>query len=126
MLRGEALPLLPEGAPMIEVIAEIGRKGRGIVGLVGADGRLSGVITDGDMRRYLEASAGATMEAALHGRAAAEVMTRAPVTLAPGRMASTALATLERRRIQAAFVTGEGGRPLGLVTLLELLRVGVA
>ena len=125
MHRGEELPLLPEGSPMIGVIAEIGRKGFGIVGLTDRDGRLAGVVTDGDVRRYLEANAEGSMEAVMR-RGAAEVMTRAPVGLEPGRLASTALAVLDARRIGAAFVLDADGRPAGLVTLKGLLRIGVA
>ena len=125
MHRGEALPLLPQGAPMIEVIGEIGRRGFGIVGLLEPDGRLAGVITDGDVRRYLEASAAGGMGEVM-GRPASAIMTPGSITIGPDRMASTALATLERHRIGQAFVLDEAGRPQGLVTMLELLRVGVA
>ena len=125
MHRGDALPLLPDEAPVIEVVAEIGRKGFGIVGLLDASGRLAGVVTDGDLRRYLEASAQGGM-AEVMGRPASHLMTRGSITLAPDRLASTALATLQRHRIAAAFVTDAEGRPLGLVTMLELLRIGVA
>ena len=125
MHRGDALPLLPEGAPMIEVIAEIGRRGFGIVGLLDGAGRLAGVVTDGDVRRYLEAHARAGM-AEVMGRPASQVMTRGSVTVAPDRLASSALAVLERHRIGAAFVADAERRPQGLVTMLELLRVGVA
>lgn len=125
MERGEALPLLPEDAPMIEVIAEIGRRGFGIVGLTGAEGRLAGVLTDGDVRRYLEACRGLGLDEAMR-RPARERMTPGSVTLEPRRLASTALAVLERHRIGAAFVLDEDGRPQGLVTMLALLRVGVA
>ena len=125
MHRGDALPLLPEGAPMIDVIGEIGRKGFGIVGLTDPDGRLAGVVTDGDVRRYLEANAAGAMAEVMR-REARAIMTPGSVTVGADRLASTALALLERRRIGAAFVPDAEGRPQGLVTLLELLRVGVA
>ena len=125
MHRGDELPLLPLAAPMIEVIAEIGRRGFGIVGLTDAEGRLAGVITDGDVRRYLEAGASSGM-AEVMGREARAVMTRGSVTVSADRLASTALALLDERRIGAAFVPDAEGRPVGLVTLKGLLRVGVA
>ena len=121
---GEALPLLPEGASMLEAVGEISRKGLGIVGLVRADGTLAGVLTDGDVRRYLEANIAGRM-AEVMGRAAAGVMTREPVVLDGDRLSQTALAVLQERRISAAFVT-EAARPRGLVTILQLLRAGVA
>ncbi len=125
MHRGEALPLLPESAPAIEVIAEIGRKGFGIVGLTDEAHRLAGVVTDGDLRRYLEASSQRRMAEVMR-RPASRLMTPGSITLSPERLASTALATLQRHRIGAAFVTDGEGRPQGLVTMLELLRIGVA
>ena len=126
MHRGEAVPLLPEGASVLEAVGEISRKGLGIVGFTDADGRLSGVMTDGDVRRYLEANTGGTMADVMTGRAAAEVMTRGGVTLSPDRLAATALAVMQERRISGAFVVDEGGRPLGVVKLLQLLGAGVA
>ena len=126
MHRGEAVPLLPEGASVLEAVGEISRKGLGIVGFTGADGRLSGVMTDGDVRRYLEANTGGTMAEVMTGRPASAVMTRGGVTLAPDRLAATALAVMQERRISGAFVVDAEGRPLGVVKLLQLLNAGVA
>lgn len=125
MHRGAALPLLPEDAPVIEVIAEISRKGFGIVGLTDAERRLVGVVTDGDLRRYLETSTGRGMDEVMR-RPASALMTPGSVTIGPQRLASTALAMLERHRITNAFVLDAEGRPQGIVSMLELLRVGVA
>ena len=124
MLTGERLPLLSEDASLMRVLTEVGRKSVGIAGLVDGEGALSGVITDGDIRRHLAARAESRMADVLTGPASA-VMTRAPFCLAPDRLASSALGELQSRRISAAFVV-EDERPVGLVTLLDLLRVGVA
>jgi arabinose-5-phosphate isomerase len=121
----EVLPLLPEDAPALEVIGEIGRRGFGIVGLLDAEGRLAGVVTDGDLRRYLEANAGGGMDAVM-ARPARELMTPGSITVGADRLASTALALLQRNRISCAFVLDVEGRPRGMVSMLELLRVGVA
>ncbi len=126
MHRGAAVPLLPEEASILDVLGEIGRKGLGIAGFTDAAGRLAGVMTDGDVRRYLEANTGGTMAGVLTGRAASAVMTRGGVTLAPDRLAATALAVMQERRISAAFVVDEAGRPVGVVQLLQLLGAGVA
>lgn len=124
METGEGLPLVDRGAPVIAAIAEVSARGFGITGVTG-EGTLLGVITDGDIRRYLERNAGATMRGALHDTAAAELMTRGSVTLDPDTIAGEALAILQSRRISAAFVV-ENGRPVGLVTLLRLLNRGTA
>jgi arabinose-5-phosphate isomerase len=124
MHEGEALPLIDGAAPVMAAIGELSAKGHGIVGVTDA-GRLAGVITDGDVRRYLERNAASTMQAALHEARAAGIMTAGSVTLAPGTLVGEALATLQERRISAAFVV-EGDRPVGLITMLRLLNRGAA
>ncbi len=126
MIAGDALPLAAPDAPVIEVIGTLSRGGFGITGITSPDGRLAGVITDGDIRRYLESRADASMRAAMHETAAAEIMTRDPVSLAPGWLAAKALNVMQERRISAAFVLDDAGRPEGLITMLQLLQAGVA
>lgn len=121
---GDALPLVDERAPVIAAIGEVSAKGHGIVGVSGG-GVLKGVITDGDIRRYLERNAEATMQGALRETEAGQIMTGGSVTLAPGMLVGEALATLQARRISAAFVV-EDARPVGLITMLRLLNRGAA
>ncbi|MEM6386124.1 MAG: KpsF/GutQ family sugar-phosphate isomerase [Pseudomonadota bacterium] len=124
MHTGDALPLVAADAPVIAAITELSAKGFGITGLLD-DGALVGVITDGDIRRYLERKADTTMQDALHETAAAAIMTAGSVTLRPDMIAGEALAMLQGKRIQAAFVV-EGACPVGLVTMLRLLNRGTA
>lgn len=124
MHEGEALPLIDGAAPVMAAIGELSAKGHGIVGVTDG-GRLAGVITDGDVRRYLERNAASTMQAALHEAHAGGIMTAGSVTLAPGTLVGEALATLQARRISAAFVV-ESDRPVGLITMLRLLNRGAA
>lgn len=119
-----ALPLVASDATVLGAIAELSSKGHGIVG-VEENGSLIGVITDGDIRRYLESNAASTMQAALHETGAARIMTRGSVTLVPQMLVGEAQALFQKRRISAAFVTDEG-RPVGLITLLRLLNRGAA
>jgi arabinose-5-phosphate isomerase len=123
MLTGALLPLAAPDATVGEAVGEITSKGFGIVGVLGADGRLAGVITDGDIRRFVAAQAETPLGAAL-GTKAAAIMTRTPVTVAPDLLAASAVATMEDRRISALFVV-EDGRAVGIVTLLQFLRSGV-
>lgn len=124
MHEADALPLVEDSAPVIKAIGELSAKGFGIVGIT-SNGALTGVITDGDIRRYLERNASATMQGALHDTTAGSIMTRGSVTLKLGTIAGEALSILQTRRIQAAFVV-DGDRPVGLVTLLRLLNRGTA
>ena len=124
MHAADALPLVSSETPVIGAISELSTKGHGIVGVT-EDGTLVGVVTDGDIRRYLERNAASTMQAALREATAGSIMTAGSVTLSPGTIVGEALATLQNRRISAAFVT-EQDRPVGLITMLRLLNRGAA
>ena len=125
MHKGDQLPLLPETAPIIEVISEISNKGFGIVGLQNAEGHLVGVVTDGDIRRYLEKNTSGTMQAVIWSATAAQLMTPNSVTLDQERLSARALNIMQTNRITAAFVV-EDEKPVGLITVLQLLQRGVA
>ena len=117
MHSGERLPLARSGAGMREAILEISRKGFGCVGIVDAKGRLSGIITDGDLRRHVEGD--------LLSMTVDQVMTREPKTVAPDTLAATALQVVNSSAITALIVT-EGGKPIGIVHMHDLLRIGAA
>ena len=124
MITGALMPLVGIEAAVGEAVGEITSKGFGIVGVRRADGHLAGVITDGDIRRFVAAQADTPMRVALGGTRAADIMTRTPVTVAPDMLAASAVAMMEERRISALFVV-DAGRPVGIVTLLQFLRSGV-
>ena len=124
MFTGALMPLVGPGAPVGEAVGEITSKGFGIVGILDGDGRLAGVVTDGDIRRFVEVHADTPMRVALGEMRATDIMTRTPVTVTPDMLAASAVAMLEERRISALFVV-ENGRPVGIVTLLQFLRSGV-
>jgi arabinose-5-phosphate isomerase len=119
MRSGAALPAVTAATPMREVIAEITRGGMGITCVVDDDGRLDGVVTDGDVRRAIAATPD------ILTLTAAAVMGRSPVTVGPGMLAAEALHTLEQRKITAVVVVDAGRRPLGVVHLHDLWRTGL-
>lgn len=117
MMHGpDQLPLVPLDAPMQEVVIEMTRKGFGIAGVVDADSRLRGVITDGDLRRHSHE---------LFFSIAAEVMTPDPKTIVEGSFSEDALSVLQANRITALFVMArdEPNRPVGLVHIHDFGRV---
>jgi arabinose-5-phosphate isomerase len=114
---GDRLPLVASGTPMAEAIVQISQKGFGCVAVTGPDGRLEGIITDGDLRRNIGDG--------LLGRTVDEVMTRSPKTVDPDTLAATALQIVNSSAITTLMVV-EGGRPVGIVHLHDLLRIGVA
>ena len=125
MHKGAALPLVTGDTPVLAAIAELSAKGQGIVGITRGEDALVGVITDGDVRRYLERNAASTMQEALHETPASEIMTKGSVTLHPAMLAGEALRILQEKRISAGFVLDDGAI-VGLVTMLRLLNRGTA
>jgi arabinose-5-phosphate isomerase len=124
MIEGEDLPLVAQDTPVMAAINVLSSKGQGIVGVT-KDGELQGVITDGDIRRYLESNAASTMQVALHETPAMAVMTKGSVILSPEMLVGETLRILQTKRISAAFVASEGS-PVGLITMLRLLNRGAA
>jgi len=117
MHPGEAMPLIKRGAPMSDAIVEMSAKGFGCVAVTGNDGKLAGVITDGDLRRHMRVDLLQTPVDA--------VMTASPKTVRPDQLASEALQILNSSKITALMVV-ESGRPVGIVHFHDLLRAGVA
>jgi arabinose-5-phosphate isomerase len=118
MHDGAALPLVATDTAMTDALLEISRKGFGVVGVTDADGHLSGIITDGDLRRHMQG---------LLDLNAADVMTPAPTTIAPGALAEEAVAAMNARQITCLFVVDPDGPPnaLGLLHIHDCLRVGL-
>ncbi|MFC5066961.1 KpsF/GutQ family sugar-phosphate isomerase [Flaviflagellibacter deserti] len=117
MHGGDEMPLVGTGTLMSEAISAISAKGFGCVGVVDADGRLVGIVTDGDLRRHISP--------VLPSLPIDDVMTRSPKTVAKGEIASSAIELMNSGKFTAVFVV-ENGRPVGLLHLHDLLRAGVA
>ena len=118
MATGDAVPLVAEDAAMPEALLVMTQKGYGVAGTTDAQGRLTGVITDGDLRRHM---------AGLLERTVRDVATPGPRTIGPGRLAQEALGLMNTQRITCLFVT-EGdtpARPLGILHVHDCLRAGV-
>jgi arabinose-5-phosphate isomerase len=118
MHRGDEIPLVRTDTLMRDVIYEMSRKGLGVTTVVDENGRLAGVVSDGDLRRLLE------KDDRLLTRTAGECMTRNPVTVSPGEAATAALALMEGRRITSLVVPDEERRVLGIIHLHDLWRLG--
>jgi len=117
MHGGDRLPLVAPDTVMAEVMLVMTAKSLGVAGVVGADGRLAGIVTDGDLRRHMRPDL-----LALH---AGEVMTRGPKTVPPNLLADEALRIMNTKAITSLFVTDDG-RPVGVLHVHDCLRAGLA
>lgn len=114
MHRAGEVPTVPPGAPMQDTLLVMTEKHFGCVGVV-EDGKLAGLITDGDLRRHMDG---------LMTHTAGEVMTRGPLTVAPGMLAGEALKIMNDRGVTVLFVV-EDEKPVGILHVHDLLRAGV-
>jgi arabinose-5-phosphate isomerase len=101
---------------MDEAIVVMTEKAFGCLGVIDTNGRLAGIITDGDLRRH--------MGDGLLSRTAGEIMTAGPKTVSPELLASAALEAINSSSITALFVV-EDGCPVGIIHIHDLLRAGV-
>ena len=117
MHAGDALPLVPADAAMAEALIVMTAKRLGCVGAIDSEGTLVGIVTDGDLRRH--------MDARLLLRPVSEVMTTDPVTIHAGALGAEAVHLMNRCQITSLFVVEEK-RPVGVVHIHDCLRAGLA
>ena len=119
MHGGAELPLTGPDTRMAEAILIMTTRRFGCVGIVDGDGRLAGIVTDGDLRR--------NMAPDMLERRTGAVMTARPQTIRSTALASEALGLMNARQITSLFVVREGTtEPVGIVHIHDLLRAGVA
>jgi arabinose-5-phosphate isomerase len=120
MHRGTELPVVFEETPMKEAILEITSKRLGVTAVVSSEGALTGVITDGDLRRGLE------NKGDIFRLRARDLMSLEPKTILSDALAAHAMAIMEQYAITSLFVVGSPGcHPIGIVHLHDLLKAGV-
>ncbi|MBI3784104.1 MAG: KpsF/GutQ family sugar-phosphate isomerase [Deltaproteobacteria bacterium] len=119
MHRDQEMPIVGLDTPFSQTLLEITHKRLGVTGVVSKDGKLAGVITDGDLRRALE------RDGDLRQSRAGDLMTKNPKTVAAASLAEEALAEMERYSITSLFILDAACRPLGVIHLHDLLKAGV-
>ncbi len=119
MHAGEQLPIIAQGTLMRDALTEISRKQLGMTAVVDEAGILTGIITDGDLRRVLQEGID------LLQRQVRECMTPHPKTIDREALAAKALEVMERHAITSLLIVDPEGRPEGVIHLHDLLRAGV-
>lgn len=118
MHKGDVVPQVRLGAMMAEAIVTMTARGFGCVAVTDADGALVGIVSDGDLRRHMRPD--------LTTLAVQDVMTRTPKTIRETELAVEALELINRMKITALFVVSSDNKPVGIVHIHDLLRIGVA
>ena len=118
MRTGAALPQVPTGSRLVDAILEITRKRMGMTAVVGPDGRMAGIFTDGDLRRLLEQGR------EVQGLPVDEVMTRSPRTIGSQALAAEAVRLMEEHRISQLLVV-DADRLVGALGIHDLLAARV-
>ena len=115
MHGADELPLCDQKAPMKEALLVMSERRFGCVGVTDDQGRLIGIITDGDLRRHIDG---------LMSHRADEVMTKAPLSIGPDQLAVEALKLMNDKRITVLFVCDQS-KPVGIMHVHDLLRAGI-
>lgn len=118
MHTGSRVPLVKKGTPVPTAVMTLAEMRFGCVGITDEDGRLCGVVTDGDLARGLNLNLGAMI--------VDDIMTRDPKTVKERTLATSAMALLNQHNISALIVVDDERHPIGIVHFHDLLRVGVA
>lgn len=117
MHTASEMPILEENSNMQQVLLEMTSKRLGCVGFINQQGELTGMLTDGDLRRCL------TPE--ILNKKAVEIMTKNPKTISKDVMASEAMKIMHDKKITNIFIV-EDNKPIGVIHIHDLLNNGVA
>jgi len=120
MHKGKDLPVTSEETPMTKTILEITSKRLGAICILDQNNELSGIITDGDLRRYIE------QKRDIWDLKAKDLMTRNPKCIYLGSLAGKALHILEKHSVSQLIVLDGAKKPVGMVHLHDLLKAGIA
>ncbi|KPV97984.1 Arabinose 5-phosphate isomerase KdsD [Pseudoalteromonas sp. P1-9] len=119
MHQGEALPVVAENTTVKNALLEMTAKGLGMTAVVDNNGLLSGIFTDGDLRRILE------QRIDIHATAISEVMTKQCTTANESMLAAEALNIMEQKKINGLLVVDQQQQPIGALNMQDLLKAGV-
>lgn len=120
MIKGNKLPVAFEEDKFTDVIELITQKKLGLAVLIDKSGKMTGVLTDGDIRRTL------IKYPRVQNLKAVDVMTANPKTISPHELAAKALHLMEKYSITALAITDENQKPVGVLHIHDLLKAGVA
>ena len=119
MHSGERIPQVAESAGLREALLEMSSKGLGMTAIVDGSGRLTGIFTDGDLRRALNKGID------VYQARITDIMTRNPKTIGADTLAAEAVAFMQSKNINGLYVVDSDLKVLGALNMHDLLRAGV-
>jgi arabinose-5-phosphate isomerase len=120
MHKGDSLPLIGPATPVMDAVMEISSKRLGIAIVEGADGKLLGLVTDGDVRRGILKWGKVFLD-----MKAEEVMTRSPKSIFAEELAAKALSVMQAHSITSLLVSSDDGGTVGIIHLHDILKEGI-
>ncbi|MGI5845909.1 MAG: KpsF/GutQ family sugar-phosphate isomerase [Alphaproteobacteria bacterium] len=119
MHKGDDLPIVQESDLFETALEVMGRPIRfGCVCVINTDGKIVGIMTDGDIRRKISTG--------LSGKQMREIMKTNPFHISADVLATEALRILNEKQIQTLFITNDSGQPIGIINFQDLLKAGIA
>ncbi len=119
MTSGEALPVTSETATGMDLVLEMSSKRFGVTAIVDTQGHLTGIFTDGDLRRLIQ------HKQDLSTISAKEVMSPSPKTVTPDTLAKECLDIMETHRITQLLVRSADNKPIGIIHIHDLVTLGL-
>ncbi|MGH1440992.1 MAG: KpsF/GutQ family sugar-phosphate isomerase [Cellvibrionaceae bacterium] len=119
MHADQELPVVNEDTPLTQTLVEMTQKGLGITTILNSENKLSGVFTDGDLRRAID------NDIDINVATIREVMSPNPSCISSNMLAAEALGLMEKRSITALIVADESQHPIGVIHMHDILRSGI-
>lgn len=119
MRRGDAFPIVKEDAPVKDVLLKITKARAGSASVVNKKGELTGIFTDGDLRRHLNAKRD------IRNTKVGDIMTKSPTTIKKVKLAAEAFQILRSKKIDEIPVVDDKKRPIGLLDVQDILKAGL-
>ena len=119
MRSGDDIPWVSEATGFSEALLEMSKKRMGMTAVLDATGRVSGVFTDGDLRRTL------AQVDDIRAARIADIMTRGPRTIGPDKLAVEAVQIMEERKVNQLLVVSDEGKLVGALNMHDLFRAKV-
>ncbi len=120
MIKGKNIPIVKEDCSIKDVIIEITSKRLGATCVVNSKGHLTGIVTDGDLRRLLEK----TLD--IKKLQAKDIMSKDPKVMKPDYLASFALQQMENYKITSLVIVDKSKKPVGIIHLHDLINLGLS